>query len=174
MCQTICDVTSSNFLGGLVQCEQKRWDRGFHMSIANDIYHVHTYERTNVPTSPALWCWDKNPRHYPKIVMPKVTYNSHTYNRFLQYKFLMATPTSHAYSHLVSLCPQPLGPCLLLINIYRASWWARTTMCTMSSWMVTACSGHFPISSMAVTNTTFKSEACCTSDGHSHTHRSNS
>jgi len=28
MCQTICDVTSSNFLGRLVQCEQKRWDRG--------------------------------------------------------------------------------------------------------------------------------------------------
>jgi len=28
MCQTICDVTSSNFLGRLVQCEQKGWDRG--------------------------------------------------------------------------------------------------------------------------------------------------
>ena len=28
MCQTICDVTSSNVLGRLVQCEQKGWDRG--------------------------------------------------------------------------------------------------------------------------------------------------
>ena len=28
MCQTIFDVTFSNFLGRLVQCEQKRWDRG--------------------------------------------------------------------------------------------------------------------------------------------------
>ena len=28
MCQTICDDTSSNFLGRLVQCEQKGWDRG--------------------------------------------------------------------------------------------------------------------------------------------------
>ena len=28
MCQTICDTTSSNVLGRLVQCEQKRWDMG--------------------------------------------------------------------------------------------------------------------------------------------------
>jgi len=28
MCQTICDVTSSNVLGRLVQYEQKEWDRG--------------------------------------------------------------------------------------------------------------------------------------------------
>ena len=28
MCQTICDVTSSNFLGILVQWEQKEWNRG--------------------------------------------------------------------------------------------------------------------------------------------------
>jgi len=28
MYQTICDVTSSNFLGSLVQCEQKGYDRG--------------------------------------------------------------------------------------------------------------------------------------------------
>ena len=28
MCQTICDATSSNILGRLVQCEQKGWDRG--------------------------------------------------------------------------------------------------------------------------------------------------
>jgi len=28
MCQTICDVTSSNFPGVLVQWEQKGWDRG--------------------------------------------------------------------------------------------------------------------------------------------------
>jgi len=28
MCQTICDVTSSNIIGRLVQCEQKLWDRG--------------------------------------------------------------------------------------------------------------------------------------------------
>ena len=28
MCQTTFDVTSSNFLGRLVQCEQKRWDKG--------------------------------------------------------------------------------------------------------------------------------------------------
>jgi len=28
MCQTICDVTSSNVLGRLITCEQKGWDRG--------------------------------------------------------------------------------------------------------------------------------------------------
>ena len=28
MCQTICDATSSNILGRLVQCEQKWWNRG--------------------------------------------------------------------------------------------------------------------------------------------------
>ena len=28
MCQTTCDVPSSDFLGRLVQCEQKGWDRG--------------------------------------------------------------------------------------------------------------------------------------------------
>ena len=28
ICQTICDATSSNVLGRLVQCEQKGWDRG--------------------------------------------------------------------------------------------------------------------------------------------------
>ena len=28
LCQTFCDVTSCNFLGRLVQCEQKGWDRG--------------------------------------------------------------------------------------------------------------------------------------------------
>ena len=28
VCQTICVVTSSNFLGRLVQCEHKGWDRG--------------------------------------------------------------------------------------------------------------------------------------------------
>ena len=28
MCQTICDVTSNDFLGVLIQWEQKGWDRG--------------------------------------------------------------------------------------------------------------------------------------------------
>ena len=28
MCQTVCDLTSSNVLGRLVQCEQKGWDKG--------------------------------------------------------------------------------------------------------------------------------------------------
>jgi len=28
MCQTVCDLTSSNVLGRLVQCEQKGWDNG--------------------------------------------------------------------------------------------------------------------------------------------------
>ena len=114
-------------------------------------------------------------RHYPKIVMPKVTYNSHTYNRFLQYKFLMATPTSHAYSHLVSLAvPTALVPmstphqCLQSFlmsqnhHVYNVlldgncMFWALFRQLYGS------------------TNITFKSEACCTRDGHSHTHRSNS
>ena len=33
MCQTICDVTSSNFLGILVQWEQKGWNRGRRVGI---------------------------------------------------------------------------------------------------------------------------------------------
>jgi len=28
VCQTICEATSSNVLGRLVQCEQKEWNRG--------------------------------------------------------------------------------------------------------------------------------------------------
>ena len=33
ICQTICDVNSSNVLGRLVQCEQKGWDRGRRVGI---------------------------------------------------------------------------------------------------------------------------------------------
>jgi len=91
ICQTICDVTSSNFLRRMVQCEQKGWHRDFRMSIANDTYHVRTHECTNVPTSPAL-CLStpvlrQNPNALSTNGMPKVTYTSHTYNRFVRYKF---------------------------------------------------------------------------------------
>jgi len=72
------------------------------MNIANDTY---------VPTSPALCLGTLMLRQNPKALstdgMPKVTYNSHTYITGLydiNLNFLMATLTSHAYSHLVSLC----------------------------------------------------------------------
>ena len=85
MCQTICDVTSSNFLGRLVQCEPKgggRENRGFHMHTANDTYYICTYQCTYTSSTMS--------RHYickalSRDGMSKVTYNSHTYNRLVRF-----------------------------------------------------------------------------------------
>jgi len=41
------------------------------MCIVNDAYHIRMYERTNVPTPPALCLGTpvprQNPRHYPEM-----------------------------------------------------------------------------------------------------------
>jgi len=97
MRQTICDVTSNNFLGRLVQCER---NGGTGVSACTLRMIRTTYVRTNVPTYlhlqhnvSALRCRDKNPcKALSRDGMSKVTYNSHTYNRLVRHKFSNGTP----------------------------------------------------------------------------------
>jgi len=150
-------------------------ERGFCMHIANDTYHVHTYKRTNIPTPPAQCLGTAVPRQNPckalsRDGMSKVTDNSHTYNRLVRYKFSNGNPILPPSVTV----PTALVPTSTPHQCLQSFLMSQNRHVHMSCWMITACSGHFPISSMAVTNITFKSEACCTRDDHSHTHCSNS
>ena len=61
--------------------------------------HVRMNQRTYTSSTMSQHCWNKNPcKALPRDGMSKVTYNSHTYNRLVRYKFSMATP---------SLVPRP-------------------------------------------------------------------
>ena len=75
--------------------------------------YIRTYGHTNIPTSPELCLGTPVLRHKPKALstdgMPKVTYD---WTGLYDTKFLMAIPTSHVYSHLVSLVPTSTHQCL--------------------------------------------------------------
>ena len=93
MCQTLCDVTSNNFLGRFVQCEQKGWNRGRWVGMYTQRVKRHG----------CVWVWLK--KFLSRVIAQKVLENSHLTSQGLHAVFkcdLLARAGLHCLSNLIT------------------------------------------------------------------------